>query len=151
MGSHELQAGWPEHLSALVGHLPQSLEVIRVMWDVPSYPLEDSISGALEKFQLTLDRARDAAVSCLRSFRTQHQVPLRRWEYAAAPGSCRPPLLRPDQESIENGVTVASSDHRNDVEILMEYEVIQDHTCGETVRPEDNPWERSGYVVSFQL
>lgn len=148
MGSHEVQAGWPEHLSALVGHLPQSLEVIRVMWDVPSYPPEDSISGALEKFQLTLDRAREAAVSCLHTYRAQHGVPLQRWEYAVTPGSCRPPLLYPDRESIE---TVAGSDRSNNFGILMDYALIQDHIDGETTRPEDNPWDLSRCVISSWL
>lgn len=146
VGSFNPQAGWPQHISALAGHLPRSLEVVRVMWDVPEYSFDNPTPIGI--FESTIARARDAAVSCLRAYRTQYGVPLRRWEYAIASGLCHPPNLRPKQELKANEVTVAGSVYESDFDILMDYKHIEDHVYGESTRPEDNLWEQSGCAVS---
>lgn len=130
----DIHLQWTAHFRALAGHLPRSLDVVRVLWDIPDYTLENTPLGTVVQYQHTIAAANRAAADCLIAYREQYGVPLHRWEYAVAPNASMPPIQKPSW----------ARNPGSRIELCLEYKIV---SYDVNIPPEDNPWKLSGYVV----
>lgn len=102
-----------------------------------------------------LRHAHDVAIEFLAAHRDKHGCPLRRWVYAVTSNAIPPPKLMSKKELnldangiLNLGVLPAQdSDVSVNDHLVAEYVVWKGHKWGESTRPEDNPWDLSGYVA----
>lgn len=149
MGAYALQAGWADHFRPLAGHLPRSMDTVRVIWDMPEYTRRAMDDEIYEEIQRIIGRARDAAVDCLRAYRDEYGVPLRQWEYAVTPDAGAPPAFITKTDSGRHENTDAGTHGAEEEDLVMEYKILKDHLYGESNRPEDDPWRLSGYAYIY--
>lgn len=158
MGSYGLQLGWSDHLRQLAGRLPRSVETVCVIWDLqnassPRGQIDDQDYYELLRIQKD---ARDAVIEFLGAHKDKHGFPLHRLVYAVTSDAIPPPKLKSQKElhsnvneTLNSGATKAQDvdvDASDDY-LVTEYVIWKDHRYGESTRPEDNPWDLSGYVL----
>lgn len=128
--------GSSAQLRQLAGHIPSSVQTIRVVWDLISPKSGDDISQ--RAYQDKQQEARDAALECLRAYKDQNGFPIRRWEYEVIPGAGPPPTFIIDtEETPHTGGAIGPGTATRDT-LVLEYAVVEKDTYGKF---RDTPWK----------